>query len=196
MKNKLAVIFTAIIMIALCCVGTPVSAASLIDKVDIGNPASEVGHALEGWGPIEPATHGGSWGGIAPGDCRVAYHSGEPDTGYGRSGIVTFETDEEISKIKMRVLDGIGDDSFAVYVSTYYQYNPWFGYWLGCYKIYEYEADPSTSEKWVKHRMDWDYFNNLPYSKVKIYVVSLGDEWAGFNTYGQLAVDWIKILRD
>jgi len=52
------------------------------DGVDIGKPASEAGHQVSvqvdhgslpgtNWGPIEPATNGGTWGGID--DCRVAW---------------------------------------------------------------------------------------------------------------------------
>lgn len=41
------------------------------DGVDIGKPASESGHNLIGWGPIEPANTGGAYGGID--DCRVTW---------------------------------------------------------------------------------------------------------------------------
>jgi len=43
----------------------------LCDSVDIGKPASEAGHSLVGWGPIEPANTGGAYGGID--DCRVTW---------------------------------------------------------------------------------------------------------------------------
>lgn len=50
------------------------------DGVDIGKPDSETGHNLIGWGPIEPATSGGNWGGID--DCRPTWapDEGEPTT--------------------------------------------------------------------------------------------------------------------
>ncbi len=41
------------------------------DSVDIGDPLSEDGHNLQGWGSIEPLTHGGGWGGID--NCRVVW---------------------------------------------------------------------------------------------------------------------------
>jgi len=47
----------------------------LCDSVDVGDTCSESGHNLVGWGPIEPATHGGSWGGID--DCRVTWFTGD-----------------------------------------------------------------------------------------------------------------------
>ncbi|RKZ06062.1 hypothetical protein DRQ32_11630, partial [bacterium] len=52
-------------------------AAMAADYVDIGNVPSETAHNAQGWGPIEPATNPGNWGGIAswpiPGTCRVIW---------------------------------------------------------------------------------------------------------------------------
>lgn len=50
----------------------------LCDTVDMGKPASETGHNLIGWGPIEPATTGGNWGGID--DCRATWFYTDGDT--------------------------------------------------------------------------------------------------------------------
>jgi len=43
----------------------------LCDTVDIGSPTSEAGHNLIGWGPEEPSTPGGGYGGIT--DCRTTW---------------------------------------------------------------------------------------------------------------------------
>jgi len=48
----------------------------LCDSVDIGNTASESGHNLQGWGPIQPAASGGAYGGIN--DCRCTWFYGNP----------------------------------------------------------------------------------------------------------------------
>jgi len=52
----------------------------LCGTVDIGNETSEAGHNLEGWGPVEPTTHGGNWGGfdISGENCRVTWEAGLP----------------------------------------------------------------------------------------------------------------------
>ncbi len=42
-------------------------ALDVIDEVDVDDPASETGHDLRSCGPVEPATHGGGWGGAASG---------------------------------------------------------------------------------------------------------------------------------
>jgi len=49
----------------------------LCDEVDIGKPASESGHNLQGWGPIEPATSGGVYGGIDDCRCTWFYQDGD-----------------------------------------------------------------------------------------------------------------------
>ena len=46
--------------------------------VDIGDTTSESGHNLVDWGPIEPATSSGNYGGID--DCRVTWFNGGSDT--------------------------------------------------------------------------------------------------------------------
>jgi len=47
----------------------------LCNEVNIGNESSEAGIPMEGWGPIEPATSGGNWGGID--DCRAVWIDGD-----------------------------------------------------------------------------------------------------------------------
>ena len=63
--------------------GVAIAEAVYIDTVDIGDPTSEASHNLYGWGPIEPFTHGGSWGGAV--NCRVI-SSGYTGT-VGMSGV-------------------------------------------------------------------------------------------------------------
>jgi len=48
----------------------------LCDSVDIGDPTSEAGHNPIGWGPIEPANTGGTYGGI--GNCRCTWFYEDP----------------------------------------------------------------------------------------------------------------------
>jgi len=48
------------------------------DYVDIGDATSETGHNPISWGPVEPATSGGNYGGID--DCRVTWDYGTGST--------------------------------------------------------------------------------------------------------------------
>ena len=61
----------------------------LCDEVDIGDTTSEAGHSLCGWGPIEPATSGGAYGGID--DCRVTWEPGSGSDDSKRGSSVVLE---------------------------------------------------------------------------------------------------------
>jgi hypothetical protein len=158
----------------------------LLDRVDIGNPQSEHCHFLRGWGPIEPATHGGTWGdfGQTGENCRVVYYNttDPPDKPWAKLTLYTIKG--AAKTLKIRALDGIADDSFEVYVK-----NP-SGKWI---LVYSYTADPSTEEKWIIHEIE------LPPKVAKgitlrIKIVLTGETpWWGFDTYGQLAIDWIEL---
>ena len=122
----------------------------------------------------------GNWGGEY-GDGAVTAFPGDSDL----AGYVTFTWDSGFARrIELRVLDGIADDSFDVYVK-----NPG-GNWA---LVYSYTSDPDTSEYWVVH-----HIYSFPAGKgqgeslqMKIVPTNLG--WSGFGTWGQLGVDWIKV---
>lgn len=169
------------------------------DFVDIGNPASEAGHLLFGWGPIEPATHGGNWGGFntTGENTRVVWYSDHdgsqkgkwactpddliPDPNGNEATLMMRNPIGKRASLKMRVLDGIGDDSFEVYV-------------MGK-KVYSYVADPSPTEVWKVHIIPLKGIVTkfLPLLLVKI--VATGQQWTGWCPYGQLAVDWVKVVN-
>jgi len=104
-------------------------AATRLDFVNIGSPASEAGHNLQGWGLVEPTTSGGNWGAIAtesscgltnPADCdkllRTTYAKSESDHPRvidGRMATVTLNPNHNkwglVKSLKIRVLDGIAN---------------------------------------------------------------------------------------
>jgi hypothetical protein len=159
----------------------------MLDRVDIGDPNDEVGYDINepDWGPPEPFTNGGNWGGIGAGkQCRVVWHAASDPT--PRCATLTLDTGGAgfARHIKMRVLDGIADDSFNVYVK-----NPG-GDWV---LVYSYTSDPSTSEYWVVH-----HIYSFPAGKgqgtaIEIKIEATGAAWSGFPTYGQLGVDWVEV---
>ncbi len=160
---------------------------TMLDNVDIGDTSSEAGHSLMGWGPIEPITSGGNWGGIAPGTCRVVSYAGDPTPGYATLTLDTTASDVTgfARHIKMRVLDGIADDSFNVYVK-----NPG-GDWA---LVYNYTSDPLTSEYWVVHDIYGFPAGKGMSTAIEIKIEATGAAWGSFNTYGQLAVDRVEVL--
>ncbi len=100
-----------------------ISAAPTVDAhdyVDIGNPASEAGHAMLGWGPVEPDANGGTWGGIGgeipPGRCRTVWSPAEnaPVEPWSSLELDFGVSDTAAKCLKFRYLDGGSDDSFVL----------------------------------------------------------------------------------
>jgi hypothetical protein len=150
------------------------------DYVDIGNPASETGHALTGWGPIEPDTHGGGWGGIGgespPGKCRTIW-SPEEDDPVERWASLELDfgiSDTESKCLALRHLDGGSDDSFDLSIDGTV--------------VHSIVAPPGT-ETWY-----WAYIDVTGYSGVHtVMFESTGPQGSYFNPYGQVAIDKIYI---
>ena len=186
--KKLAILAIAVLVLTMVLAPAAYTAKPvpiMLDRVDIGESASEAEHnvAFPDWGPVEPTTHGGNWGGIGSDTCRVVWHAAGDLT---PDATLTLDTGGAgfARCIVLRVLDGIADDSFNVYVR-----NPGDDWAL----VYSYDCDPSTSEYWVDH-----YIYSFPAGKgqgttIEIKIEATGDPWSGFGTYGQLAVDWVEV---
>jgi hypothetical protein len=143
---------------------------SLADRVEIGDLASEGTHTMQDWGPVEPTTHGGGWGSIAPGTLRTTWAPGNaPWASFTlNAGSATS------SLLKIRALDGGSDDSFLVEVNGQ--------------PVYVYKADPSPTEAWYVHDI---YVPGSGILTVKI--TAIGEAGPYFNPYGQLGVDWAEL---
>ncbi len=159
------------------------SAATLPDAhdyVDIGNPASEAGHALTGWGPIEPDTHGGGWGGIGsespPGKCRTVW-SPEEDDPVERWASLELDfgiSDTETKCLTFRHLDGGSDDSFDLSIDG---------------TVVLSIAAPPRTETWL-----WASFDATGYTGIHtVKFEATGPQGGYFNPYGQMAIDKIYI---
>ncbi len=144
--------------------------ASALYVVDIGTPASEAAYNPVGWGPIQPDTSGGNWGGIAAdllspdGKCRAIWDASDDDP----SASLTFPT--SITALAVRHLKGLADDNFDVEVGV----APWGSA----------VDDVSDSEVWTISS-----FSGTPGKTLTLSAT--GDEWSGFDTYGQVAMDWV-----
>lgn len=179
------------------------------ETVNIGNPASETGHNLTNWGPIEPDTHGGLWGSSPTGSSCCAYGSNLYPKAYdGSTRVVSTDSTGESASLSVRMgwgnfyrgqylqfmaLKGIsGDDSFDVYVDGI--------------KVYSFVDDGTRSdptycpENWVKHSvpitnigtpLGWEG-SNMPgktnYAILNVTFVSTAPHWAYYYTYGQVAI--------
>ena len=148
-----------------------------LDMVDIGDPASEAGHSLVGWGPIEPAHTGGNYGGID--DCRVVYAS-EANGDGNDWATVDLDFGENMLKMKCLAIDhleGIAVDAFDVYI-----YPP--GHPEDAELVFSFLGDQLTVETWHTSSVS---FAATGMRTVKF--VSTGPLWSGWPTYGQIAID-------
>ena len=167
----------------------------LIDDVNIGDEASEIGHnlppqgAVGGWGPIEPAASGGQWGsdnaGGDDGNCRVTW---EPPDG-DRIGSFTMDnTALDADQLLLRVLDGFADDQFEVYINDFL--------------AYAFVDGPRIDEEWITHKIYLDERNPLYASEWNTQVINVdikataANPWGSWDTYGQLGVTWAKLFSD
>lgn len=163
--------------------------------VDLGTTAGETvpGVTLSNWGPIEPTTHGGGWGGFGGGGdnyvapttptvdhlCRSVWGSAE-GLGLGTPGdptdptisaSVTFSVPIEL--VALRHLDGGSNDSFDVYVD---------GVQWGSYNAPAPNPPKIHGEQWFETS-----FSGTPGLTLTIVcTVGAGKYW---NPYGQLGID-------
>ena len=150
------------------------------DYVDIGNPASEAGHALTGWGPIEPDTHGGGWGGIGsetpPGKCRTIWslEEGDPVENWASLEMDFGISDTETKCLAFRHLDGGSDDSFDISIDG---------------TVVLSVSAPPTTEVWLWADVDVTGYTGIHTVKFE----ATASEGTYFDPYGQVAIDKIYI---
>ena len=130
----------------------------------------------------------GNWGGEPDNRVVTAFPGDLDDAGYCTLNVTEGK---KACRIELQVLDGIADDSFNVYVM-----NPG-GDWT---LVYSYICDPSTSEFWEVHNIygfpaGKGQGKGAQGTEVKIKIEPTNVGWSGFNTYGQLAVDYIAIYE-
>ena len=189
MKKVLAVVIA--VSVALVLMVTPVMAAKnvVLCRVDIGSETASQWAGMSSWGPIEPATHGGNWGGFGASgeDCRVIWHSVDSDP----SATITLGRGVRpgaAKAIEVRHLDGLADDSFDISVKDVH------GNWV---QIGSYTWSGNTNEFWVTSTFSLPNGKTLQLDRgrdVEVKLDATGPQWSGFNTYGQVAFDWIELV--
>ncbi len=149
----------------------------LKDMVDIGNPASEDGHDMVGWGPIEPANSGGTYGGID--DCRAVYSPVDNDD--WATIDLDFGCCEGQKCLIMEHLDGISQDAFEVYI--YPSGDPG-----SAQLIFTYPGDDSTAEIWITSSV-----LVTATGRQTVKFVSTEPQWSGWSTYGQMCFNTLMV---
>jgi hypothetical protein len=154
----------------------------IIDEVDIGDTTSEMGHNLNSWGPIEPLTHGGGWGGASSGilstgdtDLRTTWAPSVSDN--DPSATLTLSTGEYIATtLTIIALDGLADDSFDVY--------------LGDELVYCYDWSGDKTEFWVEHGIPVRVEAGVT---ITLKITATGPAWGSIGTWGQLGIAYVAL---
>ena len=190
MKKVLLVLFVLVVVASLAQAGnvnrwrgTEVGATS---DTTIGTCEPETDGTAAGWDTMPP---GGSWGGQATSTFAVAWQKGAQDipTNEGRMAECTISgvTGKTPGKVEIKYLHGLANDDFCVFASIS-------GNELvlvGC------ENETNTGgESWMP-LLTMDLPLMSAGQDVRIVILATGNAWTAFSTYGQLAVDYIKITE-
>ncbi|HDN65227.1 MAG TPA: DUF3344 domain-containing protein [Methanosarcinales archaeon] len=185
-----------------------VLAMQVIDELDIGDPASEAGHNLQGWGPALNSScswsgSGAYYGGMdGSGDLRVTWAQGNATNCANCPGVPPVPT--YCSATIAPCCGDDGNDSSASFEMN----NPGhakqlqlrvldgegddnFDVYVNGILAYSYTGAGGT-EDWVTHNII------IPVSQrnvdpLVITVEATADPWSGICPYGQLAINWAKL---
>jgi hypothetical protein len=202
MRKKAIIAVALATALALGSFGSALAAEDqLLCRVDIGDPASEAGHNVGNWGPIEP----GTWWSSDPADwgtdvinARVVW---DPET---ETECATLTLDHHLiggaeadaTTISFRFLDGMNTDgytaveSFDLFVRT-----PGDAWGTA---VFSY-TDDGSEPGWVEViGLDITGAISDPGANVEVKVCATGGiKWHHFYSHwGQVAFDWIELRGD
>lgn len=145
--------------------------AMAADHVDIGNPASESGYVMSSWGPIEPLTSSGSYGGID--ECRAIWSSSDNSRSASIDLVFAGGTDPE--SVSFRHLEGMADDGFEVYIDGTLRYT---------------HVEATTNEEWY---VDGFFVTGLSAGTHTVTFVATGAQWGSWGSFGQVCIAGIWV---
>lgn len=148
------------------------SLAFAVDYVDVGNTSSEAGHNMLSWGPVEPFTSGGAYGGID--DCRAIWSS--------LDGSVNAFVDMDFGdgnnvQVAFKHLEGQADDSFNVFIDGVWQFT---------------HTECTTTEIWFVSGFTVTVTPGIH----TLEFVAVGPQWSSWATYGQMCFSDIWVGMD
>jgi hypothetical protein len=188
MDTKLGIALIASLLVALLMPAGATAQAgnpTTTDFVNIGDPASEEGHNLYGWGPIEPETNGGTWGhvGEEDGTCRViSFFDGKNISDWARF-TMDFGDSPGTKYLLLRHMDGYANDSFYVYIDELAK--------PGDGAEVFYYPDQWELETWLTVEIPLDLTGVHT-----IYLLCAQPEWSGSETYEQVAFTWAAVVPE
>jgi hypothetical protein len=157
-----------------------------ITEIDRCDPETDAS-STDGWDKTPP---GGSWGGKSTSKFAVAWEEGMLDvpTNPGRLAQCTIPgaTGRTPTKIKINYLAGLANDDFCV-LATVAGNNFVF---LGCV-----DEDNNVGEQWRDVEFDLLGLGSSG-QDVTVKIIVTGNQWSGFDTWGQVAIDYIAVWGD
>ncbi|MEW5747353.1 MAG: hypothetical protein AB1793_01005 [Candidatus Thermoplasmatota archaeon] len=197
LRAVVPVLAIAFALVAAFSVTSPSSARAgvLLAYVDMVDDESMV-LEMVGWGPPQPGTSGGDWGNYdalgASEQARVVWYDqfeGVPDPN-GADATLTVAFGGSVRMIEFYHLDGLGDDSFKLYV-------PGAEGWVEVFSYVDEVPQVDSPECWHLEQIDMtSYYDGicdvyLGASNLVLRFSATGPAWGGWSVYGQLAIDHI-----
>lgn len=169
--------------------------AALAADVALGQAEPESDASAVGWDQ-HPAA--GNWGGRgADGSFAVAWEHDSPDVpdNIGRFAEVTIPGRPGClpTAVKIGWLAGVANDDFCVLVQAFKCSSPSSPKQyvaIGCFNEDEY----STTENWTENTFTLPPNVFHPGQDVTVQIRVTGNAWWGFGTWGQLGVDYVKVM--
>ena len=150
----------------------------------IGTCEPETDLSAVGWDTTPP---NGGWGNKPEAQFAVVWQGGTLDvpTTVGRMAKCTIDGVSGMTpaKVKINYLQGIANDDFCVFASGA----------AGTLLVGCVDEMNNAGEVWVDVEMDLP--SMVSGQDVTITILATGNAWSAFSTYGQLGVDYIKILE-
>lgn len=182
------------VLIALTAALLLTTGAALAADVVLGQAEPESDASAVGWDP-NPAA--GNWGGRgADGTFAVAWEYNSPDVPdlFGRFAEITIPGRRGCRPTAVTIgwLAGVANDDFCVLVQAFKSSSPFAPKHyvaIGCFNEDEY----NNTENWTESSFALPANVFHPGQDVTIQIRVTGNSWSGFRTWGQFAVDYVKV---
>lgn len=174
------------LLVALLMLASAVWAAEnvMLDSVDLGTGGTGDPGASLGWGRSATDQTGGGYGGIGSGGCRIVWDPVPNPTDGPDATVVLHTPQSSAQSLKVRHLDGLADDSFDVEVMHAN------GSWV---YVGHYTGQLTGTEDWIVTDFDLSGINLGRGRDFQVRFTATGPQWSGFDTWGQLCIDWIEL---
>jgi len=160
---------------------------AVTEELQIGICEPESNMSAVGWDKNPPA---GGWGGAPLGSFATVWEKGaadvlDTDFSGGRFAKCTINgsTGKVPTKIEIRHLAGLAHDNFCVFASIGAG-----DLLVGCVN------ENQNTEVWTVTQLTLPANIFAPGQDVTVKILAGGNAWPSFGTYGQLAIDYIKVI--